>query len=73
MKRPYIFKANLWYDGEGENEMYGAVIAENFKEAAGQMEDYFMGDLLSFEIFGLEDGPLIFEQETFERLKEDNF
>ena len=73
MKRPYIFKASLWYDGSGEDTMYGAVIAENFREAAGQMEDYFSEDLLSFEIFGLEDGPLIFGQETFDRLKEDNF
>jgi hypothetical protein len=71
MKRPYIFKAKLWCDCD-EDEMYGAVIAENFKDAAGQIEDYFLMDLLSFEIFGLEDGPLTFERETFERLKEDN-
>lgn len=67
---PYIYKATIWWDTEvGKRLDCGAVIAENYIDAMAQIKGYYGDDLLGLEVFEMEEGPLIFSEEIYERLK----
>lgn len=67
---PYIYKATVWWGAEvGRKFDCGIVMAENYVDAMTQIKSYYGDDLLGLEIFEMEEGPLIFNEEIYEKLK----
>lgn len=68
MKYPILFKAEVW-DDENRYE-YGATMADSYSDAAHQLEIYYGSDLISLKLFMCEEGPLLFDKETYKKIIE---
>lgn len=68
------FKATCWNeDGEKEESVYGFISADNFTDAAHQLEDYFKKELISVSIEILDTSLVLMSEEMAKEVIDFNF
>ena len=68
------FKATCWNEDEGKEEsVYGFIPADNFTDAAHQLEEYFKKELISVSIEILDTSLVLMSEEMAKQVIDFNF
>lgn len=68
MNYPFLFKVEIYDDNKTQHQA-GLIHAENYGEAAQQIEHYYGETLVAIEyLFGMEEGPVIVTGEAFDAI-----
>lgn len=66
---PVEFKVHVWNDVKGIEEInHGVTFADDYSEAAGKVDAYFGSDLISMQLFMLEESSCYIFENSEEEL-----
>lgn len=68
---PILFRADVW-DEESYHE-YGVIMATSYADGMAQIENYYGNDLCGVELFMCEEGPLMINEELYNKIKDEAY
>lgn len=72
MDNSIIYRAEFLFDNEAAQE-FGIVFADSYSSASKYLEEYYADDLMGLELYMLDCGPLIINEDLFNKFKSGNF
>lgn len=68
---PILFRADVW--DEKPYHEYGVIMASCYANGMAQIEDYYGNDLCGIELFMCEEGPLMINEELYNKIKTESY
>ena len=68
---PILYKASFW-DEEICVE-HGVIMASSYADGMARIETYYGNDLCAIEMFMCEEGPLIIDEEFYNKIKHETY
>lgn len=68
---PILFRVDVW-DEETRHD-YGVIMATSYADGMEQIETYYGNDLCGVELFMCEEGPLMIDEEFYNKVKNESY